>query len=60
MFQYGIWADEDSSIPLEVFILEAANDDPLRAQELEESLREDWWYWWLLIRNAKMEARSNQ
>ena len=32
-----------SDIPLWVSILEAANGDPLRAQELEETLTKDWW-----------------
>jgi hypothetical protein len=39
-------------------ILEAANYDPLRAQEIEKELSFEWWDRWLLDRKARIKARE--
>lgn len=40
-------------VPLWAFLLDAANGDPLRAQELEANLEPEWWEYFLIYRRAK-------
>jgi len=41
-------------------ILEAAGYDPLRAQELEASVTEEWWERWLMDRNERVNAANQR
>lgn len=43
-----------------MLMLEAANGDPLRAQQIEDELRRDWWYYWLTYAKEKSEAASEK
>jgi len=41
-------------------ILEAAGYDPLRAQEMETQLSEEWWERWLADRNERVNAANQR
>jgi len=41
-------------------ILEAAGYDPLRAQEMEAQLSEEWWMRWLEDRNERVKAANQR
>jgi hypothetical protein len=41
-------------------ILEAANYDPLRAQEIEERVDAEWWSRWLTDRNERIGAANKE
>jgi hypothetical protein len=41
-------------------ILEAAHGDPLRAQEIEESVSAEWWHRWLADRNTRAEVQASE
>jgi len=44
-------------VPLWFRILAAADFDPLRAQEIEDNLRPEWWYWYwqAMAQRAKVQ-----
>jgi hypothetical protein len=48
-----VWGGDETDIPIELLILAAAGNDPLRAQELEEKLSPEWWFWWSVNQEAK-------
>jgi len=39
-----------------VLILEAANNDPLRAMEIEEKVTAEWWAYWQTFKKELAEA----
>jgi hypothetical protein len=41
-------------------VLEAANNDPLRAQEIEANLSRDWWEKYLVYRQEQAEIAKAQ
>ena len=41
-------------------ILEAANYDPLRAQEIEERVNAQWWSRWLADRTERVNAANQK
>jgi len=43
-------------VPYWVNILNAAGGDPLRAQEIEDELCEDWYWRWRLVEDARGKA----
>lgn len=47
-------------IPLWVMVLEAAGDDPLRAQEMEGQLSQLWWDRWMVNRRFRAEAQERE
>jgi len=50
----------DEGLPLEVLLLEMANYDPLRAQEIEEKLNRRWFEWWSVDRKARAKANPKR
>lgn len=46
--------------PLWASILLAANGDPLRAQEIEERVTEEWWERWKVWTDAQGEAKRGK
>jgi len=53
LYQVGVWGGDEDNIPIQLLILAAAGNDPLRAQELEEKLTPEWWFWWSVNQEAK-------
>jgi len=47
-------------IPIWVTILEAAGEDPLRAQQIEMDISQEWWERYLLYRKEKGLAMKEQ
>ena len=41
-------------------ILEAANGDPLRAQEIDEKLGREWWEYYLVYSHEKTQAMNER
>jgi len=41
-----------------MLILEAAKQDPLRAQEIEEKVSRTWWVRWTVNRRARLAAEE--
>lgn len=41
-------------------VLEAAGNDPLRAQEMEESLSQLWWDRWIVDRKHRTKAQERE
>jgi len=46
--------------PIWAVILEAANYDPLRAQEIEERVNAQWWSRWLADRTERVNAANQK
>lgn len=46
-------------LPLWVVILDAAEGDPLRAQEMEERLSREWWERWMIYTREKARAAES-
>jgi len=45
-------------VPRWVVILNAADGDPLRAQEIESELNQYWWEHWLVYREEQGKAQA--
>ena len=45
-------------VPPWVAILEAAGGDPLRAQEIEDEISQDWWERWSLWNKLKAQGQK--
>ena len=45
-------------MPYWYLILEAANGDPLRAQEIEVNISQEWWERWMANRDAIVKAKK--
>jgi hypothetical protein len=47
---------EQVDVPFWVHILEAAGNDPLKAQEWEQNLSAEWWHYWVSYNNERAEV----